>query len=291
MSPSQHAVSILDAHRQAQAGLDNIYLPMQAIIRGIVRENDLVNTYHLSLVDELANHRFSFQPGQFMMVSMPHLGEAPISFSSSPEAEDGFSLTIRNSGSLTGAIHQLRTGDIIGVRGPYGHPFPMERLLQAGLIFIAGGIGLAPLRPVIELGLTPERSSPLTLLYGSRTAEYFCFASDFQRWQSRGLDLHLTVDQATDDWNGPVGLVTELLDQVEVQPDAMALICGPDIMIQAVIKALQARGLPDERIITTLERRMKCGVGICGHCYLEDKLVCLDGPVFSAAQLASLQTP
>ncbi len=282
----------LDARRQAQAGRDNIYLPDQAVIRNIIRENDLVNTYELTLVDELANHRFSFQPGQFMMISMPHLGEAPISFSSSPDHGDGFSLTIRNSGRLTAAVQQLRPGDIIGVRGPYGRPFPEDRLGGKNLLFVAGGIGLAPLRPLIEYRLSrPDETGSLTLFYGSRTPEDFCFTRDFSRWKQKGLDLCLTVDQGTEEWKGSVGLVTGLLDGYTIDNETVALVCGPGVMIRFVLEQLQAMGMKAENILTTLERHMKCGVGICGHCHMEEKLVCIDGPVFTAAELPDPKNP
>ncbi len=281
----------LDARRQAKAGLDNIYLPDQAVIRQIIRENSLVNTYHLCLVDELAGHRFSYQPGQFMMISMPHLGEAPISFSSNPDGSDGFSLTIRNSGSLTAAVQDLRVGDIIGVRGPYGTPFPMDRLHGKNLILVAGGIGLAPLRPIIEQALSqPGKFGAVTLCYGSRSADNFCFDRDFDRWQ-QGIDLRLTVDHGSPQWDGHVGMVTELLSGLTMGEGDMALVCGPGIMIRFVIELLREKGLRATDIITTLERRMKCGVGICGHCHSGGKLICMDGPVFTAADMPEPDNP
>ncbi len=281
----------LDARRQARAGLGNIYLPDQAVVREIIRENHLVNTYHLDLVDELAGHRFSYEPGQFMMISMPHLGEAPISFSSNPDAGNGFSLTIRNSGSLTGAVHKLQVGDIIGVRGPYGNPFPMDRLAGQNLIIVAGGIGLAPLRPIIEQALAqPDKFGQITLCYGSRTIDDFCFTRDFDRWR-QGIDLRLTVDQGTPQWDGRVGLVTELLGDLTMDERDMALVCGPGVMIRFVIGLLKERGIPADRIFTTLERRMKCGVGICGHCHSGGRLICVDGPVFTAAEMPEPDNP
>lgn len=282
----------LDARRQAHAGLDNIYLPQQAIVRNIIRENDLVNTYELTLMDELTNCRFSFQPGQFMMISMPHLGEAPISFSSSPDNSDGFALTIRNSGSLTAAVHGLRIGDMVGVRGPYGNGFPLAECKGKNLFFIAGGIGLAPLRPVIEYCLARSGEfGRLTLLYGSKTPDECCFSGDLPRWQQHGMDCRLTVDQATEGWDGSVGLVTSLLEGVKIDEDDMALVCGPGIMIRFVLQQLQAMGMEAGNIITTLERHMKCGVGICGHCHSGDKLVCVDGPVFGADELPEPNNP
>jgi len=282
----------LDARRQAHAGLDNIYLPQQAIVRNIIRENDMVNTYELTLMDELTNYRFSFQPGQFMMISMPHLGEAPISFSSSPDTKDGFALTIRNSGSLTAAVHALRIGDMVSVRGPYGNAFPLEECKGKNLFFIAGGIGLAPLRPVIEYCLArPDEFGRLTLFYGSKTQEECCFSEDVTRWQQHGMDCRLTVDQATEGWDGQVGLVTSLLEGVKIEENDMALVCGPGIMIRFVLNQLKTMGMQAGNIITTLERHMKCGVGICGHCHSGDKLVCVDGPVFTADELPEPNNP
>jgi len=274
-------------------GRENVYLPEQAVVERVIRENSLVNTYELSLVDVLANQRFRYQPGQFMMVSMPHLGEAPISFSSRPgEGGDCFSLTIRNSGRLTAAVQDLQPGDVLGVRGPYGKPFPLERLKGKKVVFVAGGIGLAPLRPVLELLLAEgDTGSDLSLFYGSRSPEDFCFARDFERWRQAGLDLRLTVDQADEKWGGAVGLVTALLQGFPLDQECLALVCGPGIMIRFVVKQLQEMGMKADNIITTLERHMKCGVGICGHCYTEGRLVCVDGPVFSAAELPEPENP
>lgn len=289
----RYPISKPEVKKQHQAGLlHNIYLPEQAVVDNIIRENELVNTYELHLVDELTNHHFSYQPGQFMMISMPHLGEAPISFSSSPDSKDGFALTIRKSGRLTDAVHGLQKGDTIGVRGPYGRPFPLEPLRGRNLLFIAGGIGLAPLRPVIEYCLSrSEEFGRIVLLYGSRTEEDFCFSRDFPRWKQSGIDCFLTVDRATGDWQGPVGLVTGLLENITVQKDDIALVCGPGIMIRFVLKQLLAMGLEPANILTTLERHMKCGVGICGHCHMEHQLVCLDGPVFTAEEIPDPENP
>ena len=282
----------LDARRQARAGLDNIYLPDQAVVRDVIRENSLVNTYLLALVDELANHRFAYQPGQFMMISMPHLGEAPISFSSNPDENSAtFALTIRNSGSLTSAVHTLQSGDIIGVRGPYGNGFSLEMFSAKKLVVMAGGIGLAPLRPVLEMLLARGACKQISLLYGCRTPDDFCFQYDYERWQSMGLDLHLTVDAPVNGWSGNVGLVTGLLDRLTLDNDTVALICGPGIMIRFAIEHLQHRGISAENIVTTLERHMKCGVGICGHCHSGGRLVCIDGPVFTADQLPEPENP
>ncbi len=267
----------------------NPYLPRQAVIREIIHENELVNTYILSFEDELYDHGFTYKPGQFMMVSVPHGGEAPISFSSSPDKRDGFALTIRRSGSLTNAVHALGTGDIIGLRGPYGNGFPMERLRGKNLLFVAGGIGMAPLRGVIEYCLQHrEAYGSLTILYGSKSPAEFSFTRDFDRWEQAGCCLRLTVDAGDGKWRGRVGLVTALLPENEATAGDAALVCGPGIMIRFVIEGLESRGYTPENIITTLERHMKCGIGVCGHCHFQGKLICTDGPVFSRDQLSDL---
>lgn len=282
----------LDARRQARAGLDNVYLPEQAVVRNIIWENDFVKTYELSFVDELTNHRFSFLPGQFMMISVPHHGEAPISFSSSPDNKEYFSLTIRNSGRLTAAVHELQIDDIIGVRGPYGKPFPLEQFKNKNLFFIAGGIGMAPLKSVLDYCLNHTGDyGRLTLLYGSKTPEDICFSRELARWRQKGIDCCLTVDEGAEDWKGKIGLVTGLLEEISIGEKDVALVCGPGIMIRFVLQKLLTNGMKGENMFTTLERHMKCGVGICGHCHMEEKLVCLDGPVFSAAELPDPENP
>ena len=186
----------------------------------------------------------------------------------------------------------MKPGDRVGVRGPYGRPFPMSRLAGRELLFVAGGIGLAPLRSVIRTCLADERYRPdtITLLYGSRCPDEIGFLADLGAWKKReGFACHLTVDRCTEGWDGAVGLVTSLLEKVEMDPGrTLALLCGPALMIRATIAELQDRGLPPENIITTLERHMKCGVGVCRHCHLDSKLVCKDGPVFTLAELREL---
>lgn len=269
----------------------NIYLPRRAIVRDIVTENDLVKTYRIAFEDEIFNTDFTYLPGQFMMLSLPHCGEAPISFSSSPSRPGSFSLTIRKAGKLTSACHALKPGDMIGVRGPYGRSFPMEQLQGCDLLFIAGGIGMAPLRSVIEYCIdNRDRYGRIQVLYGCKHPDEFCFQDDLEKWDNAGaLSLQQTVDNGTPDWKGRVGLVTALLEDIDISENTQALVCGPGIMIRFVIAGLRKSGLTDEKITTTLERHMKCGVGICGHCHFEDKMICIDGPVFSATQLHNLE--
>jgi NAD(P)H-flavin reductase len=269
------------------------YLPRGAMVAEVIVENSQIRTFVLSFTDPEYNRNFSYRPGQFLMVSLPHCGEAPISFSSSPARPGSFQLSVRRAGKLTAAMHALRPGDRIGLRGPYGRPFPMERLAGQDLLFVAGGIGLAPLRSVVATCLAErEKYGRITVLYGSRAPSDIAFRADLEEWQHRGeCDCRLTVDAAGegDGWEGPVGVVTRLLEQVDMAPErSTALVCGPPLMIRAVLGALSMRGFADERILTTMERHMKCGIGICRHCHMDAKLVCVDGPVFSLAELRGL---
>lgn len=271
--------------------ITDIYLPRQAKVEQIIVENSQISTFVLAFSDHTYNDAFRYQPGQFMMVSMPHCGEAPISISSTPTRPGAIHLSVRRAGKLTAAMHELRTGDTIGLRGPYGRPFPMEQLQKKDLLFVAGGIGLAPLRAVVNACLDQrDQFGTLTVLYGSRTPSDIAFREDLGMWQQQGVECRLTVDVTEPGWNGSVGLVTSLLD--DLQPNvnqSTALICGPPLMFRAVLGRLVSMGFGDHQVLTTMERHMKCGVGICRHCHMDTKLACVDGPVFSLAELRKLK--
>jgi NAD(P)H-flavin reductase len=268
------------------------YLPKPAVITRITSENSQIKTFDLVFADEATNRNFQYQPGQFMMVSVPHHGEAPISFSSTPTRPGTIQLSVRRAGSLTGIMHTMRTGERIGLRGPYGVPFPLAALEGRHLLFIAGGIGLAPLRSVINYCLDREAFFPgLTILYGSRLPSDIAFHADLALWRDHPrVACTLTVDAAEPGWEGAVGLVTGLLDDcAHVDPaTGTALVCGPPMMIGSTLTELSRRGFSDDHILTTMERHMKCGIGICRHCHMDSKLVCVDGPVFSREQLLRL---
>ena len=270
----------------------DIYLPRQARVEQIQVENSQIITFVLAFRDHQYNESFRHQPGQFMMVSMPHCGEAPISISSPSTRPGNIHLSVRKAGKLTTAMHGLRVGDTIGLRGPYGRPFSMEQIEGRDLLFVAGGIGLAPLRGVINGCLDQQdRFGALTVLYGSRTPSDIAFQGDLGLWQKQGVDCRLTVDAAEAGWDGTVGLVTSLMDNLTPELSrSTALICGPPLMFRAVLGRLTAMGFDDEQILTTMERNMKCGVGLCRHCHMDGKLACVDGPVFSLAELRRLKT-
>ena len=267
------------------------FIPRQAVIREVIKQNEQIRTFRLELLDKTSP--FTFLPGQFVMLSVPHLGEAAISISSSPTALPRIDLSIRRAGKLTAAVHGMKAGEQVGIRGPFGKPFPVHGFTGRNLLFVAGGIGLAPLKGVIDYclfqkELEEESVQEMTLLYGSRTPGDIAFQEAINRWQEQGVDCRLTVDEADSKWQGPVGLVTDLLDNCSITEQTTALVCGPPIMIRFVIARLSAMGCSDEAIVTTLERHMKCGMGICGHCHLDGKLVCVDGPVFTLGQLKTM---
>lgn len=271
----------------------NLYLPRTAEILAVIEENSQIKTFALTFVEPEFNRKFSYEPGQFLMLSVIHCGEAPISISSSPSQTGSFQLSIRAAGKLTKAMHLLGPGDKVGLRGPYGRPFPMNDLVGYDLLFVAGGIGLAPLRSVITTCLAEERfaGSRIIILYGSRSPSDLAFKADLISWQKiTRVDCHLTVDLAEPGWDGDVGLVTSLMDRVDLDPArSKALICGPPMMIKPVIAGLKARDYHNKNIITTLERQMKCGVGLCRHCHMGETLVCKNGPVFTWEELHKLE--
>ncbi len=271
--------------------VENSYLPRPARISRVIEENSQIKTFVLAFADSEFNRSFSYRPGQFMMVSIPHCGEAPISFSSTPSRPGTIQLSVRKAGRLTDAMHQLGAGAMVGLRGPFGRPFPLDRIIGRDLLFVAGGIGLAPLRSVINYCLDQENSyGRVTILYGSRTPDDIAFKRDLDLWREHPrAACRLTVDQARPGWDGPVGVVTDLLAAIEISPaNTVALVCGPPLMIRFVLARLSRMGLKEKNIITTLERQMKCGLGICGHCHMDGQLVCVDGPVYTMAQLLEL---
>lgn len=261
------------------------YKPERAVITGIVRETDDTLTYRMRFDDPRSERAYSFTPGQFNMVSVLGVGEAPISISSGV-SEDGFSHTIRQVGRVTGVLAGRNAGDTVWVRGPYGRGWPMDRLRGRNVLIVAGGIGLAPLRPVIT-GVIDRRGDYgcVELLYGARTPDDMLYRGEWERWRQR-IDVRLTVDRAPDGWEHATGVVTGLFDDMTSRPGPTeVLTCGPEIMMRFVVRDLIARGFPDRDIYVSLERRMSCGVGKCGNCQIGPYFSCADGPVFNLSEL------
>ena len=232
------------------------------------------------------------KPGQFVEVSIYGIGEAPISISSSPTQEDSFELCVRNAGSLTNALHKLEAGAEIAIRGPYGNGFDMEAMKGADIFFIAGGLGLAPARGVIKYVLDKRRDyGKVAILYGAKSPSELLFKEDMDEWAARpDCDFHITVDRADDAWTGNTGVITTLFDRVVIEPkNTYAVIIGPPVMYKYAILDALSMGIPEGRILCSLERRMKCGVGKCGHCQIGSVYVCKEGPVFSYSQIKRLR--
>jgi sulfhydrogenase subunit gamma (sulfur reductase) len=261
---------------------DNVYIPLNGKIEDIMRL-----TGDVSLFKVKTGSPIDYVPGQFFMVSFWGVGEVPISAASLPEKNGTIELCIRKTGVVTSAIHSLQTGQTIGLRGPYGNGFPIDISKGKDVVMVAGGIGIAPLRPLIQQFIKkPNETGKVTLLYGSRTPDEIIFRDEVEEWEKAGITVVLTVDKGSDKWNRSVGLVTGLWPEVRTSfKKAVAYICGPEVMIKAAMRDLFFLGMPDEKIITTLESHMKCGIGKCGHCYAGPKYICADGPVFSYREI------
>lgn len=233
---------------------------------------------------------FAFGPGQFNMLYVHGVGEVPISISGDPSRPDLLVHTIRAVGTVTRAMERLVRGDVLGVRGPYGSRWPLEEARGRDVLFVAGGLGLAPLRPAI-LQVLADRGAygRVTILYGARSPEELLFREELERWRGRfDCRLEAIVDRAGRGWHGPVGVVTRLLADVPVEPDDAVFVCGPEIMMRFVVRELDKRGVPPEAVWLSMERSMKCGVGLCGHCQLGGSFVCKDGPVYRYDRVARL---
>jgi len=269
----------------------NEYIPYPAIVESVQNESFDTKTFKVVFEDEKLAASFDYKPGQFAQLSLLGIGEAPISITSSPCNRGCLEFTIRAVGKLTRAIYQLKPADKIYVRGPYGNSFPFEEVKGRDLYFIAGGIGLPPLRSLINSVFDKrEEFGKIKILYGSKTPNELCFKHELQTWREiTDTEVLLTVDKPDDAWKENVGVVTMLWDKTDMaSSDGVAYVCGPPIMIRFVIVELTKSGFKDKNIYVTLERYMKCGIGKCGHCNIGPKFVCIDGPVFSYSQLKEL---
>ena len=229
----------------------------------------------------------AWRPGQFMMLYVFGAGEIPISICGDPAERDCIVHTVRAVGPLSRAICDAKEGSTLGLRGPFGSEWPIKDAEGQDVILVAGGIGLAPLRPVLH-AVTANRGSynRVSLLAGARTPDIFLYRREIDRWRRRGVDVRLTVDAAAPGWNGAVGPVTTLIPRTEFDPSrAVAFIVGPEIMMRVVAQALAERGISYDRLFVSLERNMKCAIGFCGHCQLGPAFICKDGPVFPYSKL------
>ena len=262
-----------------------LYVPQLAVLEEVAPQTEMETLFRFRFEDGAP---LGHMPGQFVQVCIPGIGEAPISIASAPCEDPTFELCVRRVGNVTGALHKLTAGAAVGIRGPFGRGFPDERLKGQDILVVAGGIGLVPLRPLIHHILCNRLDyGNFTLLYGMKRPEEMLFGDEVAVWQEADtVDVRLTIDRPHPDWAGHVGVITTLFPGLELEaPRTRAVVVGPPIMYRFVILECKNKGLADEDLILSLERHMKCGVGKCGHCQINNKYVCQDGPVFSYSEL------
>jgi NAD(P)H-flavin reductase len=263
-------------------------VPRRLVVRATRRDTHDTRTLELTPLD---GGTFAFGPGQFTMLLAFGVGEVPISISGDPARPDVLTHTIRDVGSVSHALAAAPVGAVLGARGPFGVGWEVERGRGGDVVIVAGGIGLAPLRPaVLQIAATRQDFGRVLLLYGARNPEEILYAEEQRHWaQEHDIDVQVIVDSGTNAWRGRVGLVTQLIERAAFDPDrTLALMCGPEVMMRHSARALVDRGMAPEQLRLSMERNMKCGVGLCGHCQLRELFCCLDGPVLGYDRLAPL---
>jgi NAD(P)H-flavin reductase len=271
----------------AVAGLDP-FVPQIYRIEDVRRE--LSDTVTLSL-KPVSGARPAFESGQFNMLYVFGVGEVPISMSGDRTDDDIFVHTVRDVGAVSGAIAKLKTGATIGVRGPFGTSWPVGGAEGGDIVIVAGGLGIAPLRPAIyDFLVNRKRYGRIIILVGSRNPEDLLYRGELEEWRRRlDIDIEVTVDHADADWRGNVGVVPSLIPHAAFDPQkAMALVCGPEVMMRFTVSALREAGIADDRIYLSMERNMKCAIGLCGHCQFGPTFVCKDGPVMRYDKIAGI---
>jgi sulfhydrogenase subunit gamma (sulfur reductase) len=275
--------------------LPNPYIPMLTSIKSIVSENKVNDIKTLELVfkngEEAKN--FNYIPGQFAELSLIGKGECPIGIASSPTEEGSIKFTIKKMGTVTTGFHNCEEGDILGLRGPFGNGWPVEEMQGKNIIVIGGGFAFSTLRSLVEFMLDKslrKKYKEITVIYGNRDSGEVLYQDDLNNWKKRDdINVTLTIDHEEDGWTEKVGFVAPVVKEVSPSPDnAIAVVCGPPIMIKTTISVLEELNFTDEQILNSLEMRMKCGIGKCGRCNIGNKYVCIDGPVFSLAELKKL---
>ncbi len=267
------------------------WLAKSVRIDRITSEIDGVATYDLAFCDPASAQDYRFLPGQFNMLYLPGVGEVAISVSGDPNESSRIPHTIREAGNVTRSLARMSVGDSLGLRGPFGTSWPLESCQEQNVILVAGGIGLAPLRPTIcQLLADRDRYGEISLLYGGRSPDGLLYTAEYDDWIAGGIDVQFTVDRATAGWPGNVGVVTLLLERLPLpEPAATVLLtCGPEVMMWYTIQTALTRGLAGESIFVSLERHMNCAIGLCGHCQMGPEFLCKDGPVFRYDRVATI---
>jgi len=271
------------------ADAKSIYVPEPATLARCEAMTELERFFQVTLD---SGKPLGHQPGQFVEVSVPGIGEAPISISSSPTQPEGFQLVVRNVGNVSAALHAMEPGAKVGVRGPFGTTFPYEEAKGRDVLLIAGGIGLVPVRSMINYVLdNRDDYGRVIILFGARGPAERLFVDELQQWRDRDdVEFLETVDRGDETWTGSVGVITVLIPRVDLDvKNTVAVVCGPPVMYKFVMLGLWDKKLPNDQIFVSLERRMKCGVGKCGHCQIGPYYVCQDGPVFRYSDIAHIK--
>jgi sulfite reductase subunit B len=278
-----------DIKKMTPADSQDLYVPVMAEMTAVKDLTEMEKYFEITLPN---GAELGHKPGQFVEVSMFGVGEAPFSISSSPTQKGRFELGVRNVGMLTDLMHRMQVGEKIGIRGPFGNGIDVEAFKGKDVLIVAGGIGLVPMRSMINYVLdNRDDFGRLIICYGSKSDQDLLFTDELQQWaDDPKVEYHVTVDNGSEDWHGNVGVITTLVPKLKLDlPNTRVCVCGPPIMYRFVLMALKAKGMPDENIYMSLERRMKCGVGKCGHCQINSTYVCQDGPVYHYPDLKGLQ--
>lgn len=275
--------------------MNNPYLPLQARIDKVIMETEdrNIKSFELSFLNKKDEENFQFVPGPFAELSIPGKGEAPFGIASSPTEKGMLKFSINRTGLFTEAIHNLEEGAIIGVRGPLGNHYPVEAFENKNVVIVSGGFAFTTLRSLTKYMIHDDnrpKYKNITVIYGARSPGLLLYKNELREWEKRDdIDLNVTVDAGDDDWKGKVGFVPAITKEVAPSAeDTYVIVCGPPIMIKFTIPVLQELGFPPERIILSLEMKMKCGIGMCGRCNIGSEYVCKDGPVFTLAQLSQM---
>ena len=272
-------------------GNENPYLPELATVTKVIEETPNIKSFQVVFNDQEKMKNFTFEPGQVGQLSVFGVGESTFVINSPPTRMEYLQFSVMKAGEVTSALHGIYEGDVIGVRAPLGNWFPYNDMKGKNILFIGGGIGLAPLRTLI-LYMLDNRADykDITIIYGSRTPPDLCYKDELKEWEERSdVNLILTVDNEFPGWTKRTGFVPTVLKEEAPKADnTIAITCGPPIMIKFVLEGLAQLSFPEENIVTTLEARMKCGIGLCGRCNLGHKYICKDGPVFTLKQLKEL---
>lgn len=270
----------------------NVDKTFKAEITSVIRLTEMEKLFHIRILNKEDRDRFTFLPGQFVMLELPGYGEVPISISGSPSNKGYLELCIRKAGIVTSILHKARRGAKVGIRGPFGTSFPMEKMKGNNILLIAGGLGMAPLRaPLFYVTENRSEFQDVHILYGTRTPDQLLFTYQYDEWKRiDDVNLQITVEKPDITWSGNVGMITKLLDELTIKPlESYAIVCGPPIMFKFVCNRLRQFGIPMHRMFVSLERRMHCGMGKCCRCNIGSTFICVDGPVFDYWSVLNLK--